>query len=174
MRYRRLDANGDMTFGRGQGNFWINQPEGVAQLVLTRLRLNLGEWFADTADGTAWATQVLGVRTRATRDVVVQARVQTTPEVIAINQYFSTLDPNVRTWTAAMVIDTSYGAVALVTPGLPGTVPPLPVVPVVTREATALGVEGGTPLSATPADLTKGPRANITDFVIQRVAAGSY
>jgi hypothetical protein len=28
MRHRRLDANGDMTFGQGQSDFWIDQPEG--------------------------------------------------------------------------------------------------------------------------------------------------
>jgi hypothetical protein len=176
MRYRRLDANGDMTFGRGQGNFWIDQAEAVAQLVLTRLRLNLGEWFADTTDGTAWATEVLGVRTRATRDVVVQARVLGTPGVTDLAQYFSTTDPNARQWIAALSLDTVYGPVALVAAKLPGIVPPLPTAPAAVSQTAAagLGVLGGTAIGNTPADLTQGPQADVTDFQIQTLAAGSY
>ena len=45
MRYRIEDANGDMTWGSGDKNFYYNQPEAVAQAVMTRLRLWSGEWF---------------------------------------------------------------------------------------------------------------------------------
>jgi hypothetical protein len=176
MRYRRLDANGDMTFGQGLGNFWINQPEAVAQSVLTRLRLNLGEWFYDTSDGTPWNTEVLGERTQSTRDVVVQDRVQTTTGVVEIISYGSLFDPNTRTWTAAMTLQTVYGPVALVATKLPGIVPPLPgAAPAgAAMAASGLGIQGGTPLTMVPADLTQGPRSDITDFEIQTLNAGSW
>lgn len=177
MRYRRLDENGDMTFGQGQGNFWINQPEAVAQLALTRLRLDLGAWFHDMSDGTAWKTEVLGERTRQTRDIVVIERVRDTTGVSEIETYGSRMDPNERAWTAAMSLATVFGPIALVAPRLPGAVPPLPTGPVTggVVAATSLGVAGGTPLSMTPANLTSdGPRANITDLSITNMAAGTW
>lgn len=176
MRYRRLDLDGDMTFGQSQGNFWINQPEAVAQLVLTRLRLNLGEWFYDTSDGTPWTTQVLGERTQSTRDIVVLGRVQTTDGVASVDTYGSVIDPDTRTWTAAMSLTTVYGPVQLGAARLPGSVPPLPAIPppVSLFKATGLGIQGGTPLSMTPADLTEGPEATIADFVIHRMETGAY
>jgi hypothetical protein len=56
---------------------------------MTRLRRGLGEWAADTRGGTPWATQVLGERTQATRDIVVMNRVQTTPGVVDLPGYNS-------------------------------------------------------------------------------------
>jgi hypothetical protein len=175
MRYRRLDAKGDMTFGRSQGNLWINQPEGVAQLVMTRLRLGLGEWFADTSDGTPWVTEVLGERTRWTRDVVVRDRVERTQDVTGIIDYGSQMDVDTRSWTAAMRIGTIYGPVAVGLTKLPATVPPLPSA-VVTGviNASQLGVVGGTRVTMVPADLTTGPRTDVTDFQIQTLQAGVW
>lgn len=180
MRYRRLDPEtGDMTFGQSQGNFLINQPEAVAQLVFTRLKLNLGEWFYDTTDGTPWSTQVLGERTQPTRDIVVRDRVNTTDGVNEIETYGSRMDPDTRTWSAAMTLTTVYGPVALAAMKLPGIVPPLPPAPPrgLPINASALGVineQGGTNISMTPADLSQGPRADIADFQIQTLVAGTY
>lgn len=174
MRYRRLDANGDMTFGQGLGNFLINSPEAVAQLVMTRLRLNLGEWFYDTSDGTPWATQVLGERTQGTRDIVVRNRVQTTLQVVSVDTYGSLMDPQTRTWSAAMTITTAFGPAVLAVSRLPGTVPPLPPVP--GAGAKLLGVTGATdaPTSMVRADLTAGPVATVTDFQIARLDPGRF
>ncbi len=46
-RVRKLDANGDYSFGQGEANFWVNNAAGVAQNVETRLGLLEGEWFLD-------------------------------------------------------------------------------------------------------------------------------
>ena len=176
MRIRRIDANGDMRFGHAQSDYWFNAPEGVGLLVMDRLMLFQGEWFTDTSDGTAWATEVLGERTRATRDLVIRDRVQTTAGVNAIDQYGSAFDPNTRGFAVAMTLDTVYGAVTLRAPQLPGVVPPLapPAAAAAAFQATGLGVAGGTPLSMTPADLTASTEPNVTDFSIQRMATGSY
>lgn len=141
LRYRRLTPQGDYTFGQGQGNFWIDQPEAVAQSVNTRLRLNLGEWFANTEDGTPWTIAVLGERTRSTRDLIVRERVGTTEGVSEIAAYSSVVDADTRTWTATMTIDTIYGRVSITAAKLPATVPPLPVKPAPAgRRATSLGI----------------------------------
>ena len=52
MRYRKLDAAGDMTFGNGIGAFYVDIPEAPAQAVMTRLRMEQGEWFLDAKAGT--------------------------------------------------------------------------------------------------------------------------
>jgi hypothetical protein len=174
MRVRRLDTAGDMTFGQGLGNFWINQPEGVAQCVLTRLRLSRGEWFYDTTKGTPWSTEVLGERTQPTRDIVVRERVRSTVGVTEITRYGSRVDSITRTWTAAMTINTAYGAAVLAASKLPGEVPVLPPSP--GAMARLLGVTGANdaPVSMVRADLTTGPQSDVTDFVIQRLDPGRF
>lgn len=106
---RALDANGDVLFGNGRGSYLISTPAAVAQAVLTRLELNLGEWFLDTTDGTAWQTGVLGNYTRQTRDLIVQQRVGGTPYLTAIASYQSVFNGNTRAWSASMVINTMFG-----------------------------------------------------------------
>lgn len=163
-----------MTFGRSQANFWIDQPEAVAQSIMTRLRLNTGEWFANTADGTPWAAEVLGERTQATRDVVVHERVLQTVGVSELTEYFSALDPNTRDWTATMTVQTIYGPVALAVTQLPGSLPPGSVVP--GPFAQLLGIAGSptTGVIMTPADLTGTGSTNIRDFEIVSIDGGRY
>jgi hypothetical protein len=166
-----------MTFGHGQQNFWVDQPEGVGQWIMTRLRLIQGEWFADTTDGTPWATQVLGERTQSTRDVVVRDRVNNTPNVTVMLAYQSQMDVNSRAWTATMTVMTAYGAVVLQAQRLPGAQPMLPggyTAPA--QRSQLLGISGvpGFEVTATPAPLYGPPNPNITDFVIASRDAGEY
>lgn len=50
---RRLDQNGDMTFGRGLANY-ATGGEAAEQRLYTRMRLLAGEWFLDTDAGVPW------------------------------------------------------------------------------------------------------------------------
>lgn len=109
MRYRRLDASGDMVFGYGQADFYVNQPEAVAQAVLTRLRLFTGEWFIDNTDGMDWSGSVLGNNTRSIRDAVIKSRILDTPGVKSIVGYQSTFDRATRKFSVAVVLNTIYG-----------------------------------------------------------------
>lgn len=132
MRYRKLSSSGDRVFGQQQANFWVNQPEAVAQSVLTRLRLQLGDWFLDTTDGTDWRTRVLGERTAQTRDSLIRMRVLLTPGVLQIDNYSSGIDPNTRAFAAKFALDTIYGKFLpvqqnFITPAAtPQPEPPLP------------------------------------------------
>lgn len=121
MRYRKLDANGDMIFGHGSGDFWFNQPEAVGQSVMTRLLLFSGEWFLNTVEGTPWGGfplndlvvqqgQILGVHTQLSRDAAIRQRILTTSGVVTINSYASQVDPDTRTFAVQATIDTIYGA----------------------------------------------------------------
>lgn len=49
-RVRRLDAAGDIMFGRGQASY-LSGTEANAQRLRSNLRLILGEFFADTSVG---------------------------------------------------------------------------------------------------------------------------
>lgn len=115
MRVRALDANGDMTFGRGSGNFLVNTPEAVAQCVKTRLLLKQGEWFLDTSAGVPWDTQVLGTGTAQLRDIAIKDAVLGTQGVTSIDAYSSAVDPLTRAFTVTMSISTLYGATTLTT-----------------------------------------------------------
>jgi hypothetical protein len=130
MRYRKLTPTGDFRFGQQQADYWIDQPEAVAQAVTTRLRLQLGEWFLDTTDGTDWRGKVLGNRTVQTRDTVIRSRVLLTPGVNTLNDYSSSAEPNSRAFSAQMTLDTIFGKFTAVPqqyqtpPGLPTAQPP--------------------------------------------------
>jgi len=120
MRYRKLDAAGDMQFGHGAADFWHDQPEGVGQSVKTRLLLFSGEWYLDTAAGTPWGGfplndlvvqqgRILGVHTQLSRDAAIRERIVSTFGVLALNDYYSTFDPDTRAFAVGTTIDTIYG-----------------------------------------------------------------
>lgn len=109
MRYRALDANGDYQFGRA-GLYLTNSPDAVRQAIITRLRLQLGEWFVDLSAGTPYKTQVLGYSTQPTRDIVMKARIVDTPGVRELLSYSSSLSAS-RLFSVRATVDTIYGAV---------------------------------------------------------------
>lgn len=113
MRYRKLDANGDYTFGNQQADFLRDSPEAVAQAVSTRLKLGQGEWFLDKTEGMPWDTQVLGERTAGTRDSAVQKRILGTQGVVQIDDYQSVTDPETRKFTPTAEITTAYGTATI-------------------------------------------------------------
>ena len=135
MRYRKLDANGDMQFGHGAGDFWHDQPEAVGQSVKTRLLLFSGEWFLNTRAGTPWGGfplndlvvqqgRILGVHTQLTRDAAIRDRILTTRGVTGIASYFSRVDPNTRTFSVGATVNTVYGTQFVVTLDTPRSGPP--------------------------------------------------
>lgn len=115
MIYRKLDESGDYTFGQGQGEFYTNSPEAVAQAVKTRLGLIQGEWFLDTTAGTPYNSQILGAGTVATYDQAIQAVILGTQGVVRIASYSSGIDPATRAAQVSCTIDTVYGTTSFTT-----------------------------------------------------------
>lgn len=119
MRYRKLTADNDYSFGNGQLDFWQNVPEAVGQSVLTRLLLWLGEWYLDTTQGTPYIQGVLGKHSLQQADTTIQQRIldstddQGVPTVTDIVSYQSELDPDNRAMSAETRIDTVYGPTAV-------------------------------------------------------------
>ncbi len=60
MRVRKVDANGDMTFGGNQASFYRDQPRLSRRSWKVACNLWLGEWYLDLNEGTPYQTQVLG------------------------------------------------------------------------------------------------------------------
>lgn len=113
MRYRKLDGNGDMTFGGQQADFWRDVPQAVAQAVWTRLRLWLGEWFLDTTDGTPWLQAALGEGKRQTIEPAVRARILGTQGCTGIEAFEFDFEPDTRTARIDATINTIYGNAVL-------------------------------------------------------------
>ncbi|MBH0619611.1 hypothetical protein I3A86_26355, partial [Salmonella enterica] len=120
MRVRKLDANGDFSFGNGPADYWQDQPEGVAQLVSTRLQLNVGDWFLQTDDGMPWRLKVLGRCTDASRDPAIKARILGTQGVTAIKTYQSQVNRQARSFSGQVTIGTVYGPDAVTVPQVSG------------------------------------------------------
>lgn len=109
MRYRKLDADGDYSFGGQQLDYFRDTPQAVAQAVQTRLMLFRGEWFLDTTEGTPWMTEVLGKNTRTTYDAAIRQRILGTPGVTELVAYSSALDTEARHVAIEATINTVYG-----------------------------------------------------------------
>jgi hypothetical protein len=107
VRYRKLDENGDCTFGQGAANFYVDSPEMVRQKIQTRLGLIRGEWFLDKTEGTQW-NKIVGKGTNKTYDLVIQTRILQTQGVQSIVQYSSNVDPTTRALTVSCLVQTIY------------------------------------------------------------------
>lgn len=107
MKVRKLTAAGDYRLGHGDKDFLIDNAEGVAQNVMTRLALWQGQWFLDTSEGTPWLQQILGKHNAV--DAVIKTRILETPGVIAISAYESILNPDTRSMTVTATLETEYG-----------------------------------------------------------------
>lgn len=110
MRNRVQDANGDYVFGRGPSQFMVDSADAVAQAARTRLELFTGDWFLDAAEGTPYATDILGNNTAYRFDAAMTARILDTPGVAAITDYASTLDSATRQLRIVATIATVYGS----------------------------------------------------------------
>ncbi|MNZ09359.1 hypothetical protein D3C78_261790 [compost metagenome] len=113
MRYRKLDEDDDYLFGSGASNFHVDSPEVVAQAIMTRLRLWMGEWFADTSDGTGWNQSILGKQSSNLYELTLRQRVLQTTGVQSIEGFQSSLDSTSRKLTVSMTVNTIYGSIDL-------------------------------------------------------------
>ncbi len=114
MRYRKwTDGGTDVSFGHGKADYWQDDPRGVAQAVVSRLRLLREEWFLDLQEGTPYVGGVWGKHTMKTYDNVIRARILGTEGVTAITAYESIYDGDTRRVTISADIDTAYGQASI-------------------------------------------------------------
>lgn len=107
MTVRRLDENGDIVT---RGQQFIGGREEIAQTVLTRLRLFLGEYFRDITDGTPWYEQILGKFTSlSSAEAALRARIANTPGVIRLTSFSADFDITTRRYSVTAGILTEFG-----------------------------------------------------------------
>ena len=114
MKYRKLDENGDSTFG---SQTFHTGREAVAQAILTRLRLLYGEWWENNAHGLPIFERILGAyggeESRSAVDLLISERIQGTQGVTRLVSYESAFDPKTRAYSAECIVDTEFGELAL-------------------------------------------------------------
>jgi len=113
MRYRKLNADGDMTFGHQQADFHRDTPAAVAQAVRTRLQLWRGDWFLDDEEGTPYQQAILGMHTSKSLEPALRERILSTPGVSAIDDFQVIRDGEQRTVTVQVALTTQYGEAVL-------------------------------------------------------------
>lgn len=111
MRYRKLSATGDMTFGHQQADFYIDSPEAVGQAVQTALQLWQGEWFLDQTLGVPYQSEILGTGTRKSLEPALRTAILTVSGVQAIEAFALLIDPDTRGVSWSATIDTIFGTV---------------------------------------------------------------
>lgn len=112
IRYRKLDADGDYTFGHGSTDFLIDSVDAVAQAIKTRLQEWKGEWFLDDTEGTPWQA-LMGKGTQKNIDPELRARILGTIGVKEIKTMTVTIAPETRKATVRATVITDYSAEAL-------------------------------------------------------------
>jgi hypothetical protein len=106
MQIRKVDANGDIIFGRGQGTF-LSGDQAIAELLRRRIMLWLGEWFLDTTDGVDYPN-ILATRPAPMQHAgdQLRQRITDTAGVTALNSYTDSFDHQTDTYSAQAKIAT--------------------------------------------------------------------
>ncbi len=113
MIVRRLDANHDMTFGFGAGNY-ARDAEAVRQSVRTRLLTHLGEWFLDLDAGVPWLDRILTKPADlALAESLIKRCIAQTEGVASIDRFALTFDRSARAVSIAAAVTTIYGPIDL-------------------------------------------------------------
>ncbi|SEO76201.1 hypothetical protein SAMN02800692_1983 [Luteibacter sp. UNC138MFCol5.1] len=102
MRVRRIDSDGDWTFGAGRASY-ADRTESVAQRVKTRLLSLQGDWFLDLSHGLPWFDLIERPADLAKVERAVKAQILRTDGVRRITAFSMSVDPGTR----AMAITTS-------------------------------------------------------------------
>lgn len=109
MRYRKLTADDDYSFGNSQLDFYRDEPAAVGQAVKTRLLLWLGEWFLDIEEGTPYMQGILGKYSVDVANTTIQDRVINTQGLVDFENYESVKDADNRSLSVEFDINTIYG-----------------------------------------------------------------
>jgi hypothetical protein len=116
MKYRRLDPNGDYSFGRG-GQDFTQDIDAIAQAIKTKLLLLQGEWWEDTGEGLPLFQHILGVAGNeeglSGADLLIQERILQTPGVTTIDNYNRTYTD--RAYSVSCDVNTVYGSTSVST-----------------------------------------------------------
>ena len=118
IRVRRLDENWDPVYGNGQGDY-ITDIDAVVQIIESRLRLWLAEWWEDQEEGLPMMQKILGKpgANKKIIDGIIQKRISGTPYVTGIESFVSEIDTVNRDYQCLAKVYTQFGTVVVSTGG---------------------------------------------------------
>jgi hypothetical protein len=112
MRYRKVDENGDMTFGKGLQNYTYGLY-AVKLAIESRMKLLYSEWWEDQEEGLPLFEKILGVTGSpdniALVDSIIKERITGTTDVTGIESFSSSWDSSTRTYKYTAKVNTKYG-----------------------------------------------------------------
>lgn len=108
MRTRRLDANGDWTFGRGRSSY-ATKSECVRQKVETRLRSFKQDWFLNLDHGINWFGNMARRGTRVKLEAEIRSCILQTEGVKTLTAFASQYQPKNRKLTITATFTDIYG-----------------------------------------------------------------
>ena len=109
MKYRKLDENGDYTFGQGSQGF-LTDTNACAQAIKTRLALYEGEWWEDLTTGLPLWQKILGSpgTNKSAIDVILGERITGTTGVKNIISAKGNFTPSTRSYAYAAYVNTEW------------------------------------------------------------------
>lgn len=115
MRYRRLDKNGDYSFGNGQYDFLVD-IEAVPQAIKTKLNLFEGEWWEDLKEGFPFYQDIAAsfIRKDEDKDIITRICCNRISDVQQVNSFLSinaNFDNEKRKYSLTVDVDTEYGVI---------------------------------------------------------------
>jgi hypothetical protein len=116
IKYRRLDSDGDYTFGLGSQGF-VTNTEACAQAIKTRLELYEGEWWEDTNTGLPLWQKILASpgSNKNAIDVILGERVSGTTGVKKITSQSGALNRKTRGYTYSAYVETEWSTGVTIT-----------------------------------------------------------
>lgn len=115
---RRLDANYEPVHGNGQNDF-LTDADAVAQIIGTRLRLLMGEWWEDQGQGLPLFQEILGYGSTTDQiDLLIQTNILGGSYVQGISSYSSSYDGSARAYSFAAQVTTDFGPVTVSNQGV--------------------------------------------------------
>lgn len=112
MKYRRVDSNGDYVFGNGLSDF-SSDVEAVGQAITTKILLLKNEWWENLEAGTdlfqSILTQNLTTEGINAIDIIIKDRILEVKDVATIKEFKSQVNRNAKTYTANLLIETTFG-----------------------------------------------------------------
>lgn len=119
IRVRRLDNNWDPVYGNGQ-NDYLFDGDAVVQIIQSRLRLWLGEWWENLDEGLPMFQRILGVKgaSKSVVDSLIQKRISGTKYVTGIQSFESEFNVETREYQCLAKVYTAFGTVLVSTGGV--------------------------------------------------------
>lgn len=114
IRVRRLDENWDPVYGNGKGDYLLD-GDAVAQIIQTRLRLWLEEWWENQDLGLPMMQKILGQRIseKLKIDRLISKEILRDPDIgiTGIESFVSEFNSSTREYECTVYVNTIYGTV---------------------------------------------------------------